>query len=603
MRKKSVICYEGVFVQKKNNFAFVNTNVPGVDSFYIHKKYFNGALANDIVKIKVINRYRKEAKVVSIIKRHQQNLVVLLVKKRKHWQAVCYGLGEPRIVNFTAPKELVYINNEFYSAQIISYNPLKLILLQSIGNLCDLDGDLIPILAKYQVLELIPNLSVLEQVNNIDETVVLTSDRLDLTDDVIFTIDNDDTKDIDDAISIKRTDKGYCLGVHIADVSHYVKWNDALDIVAREKGSSIYYLDKVIPMLPPKLSNGICSLNPSVLRYARSVFINYDFEGNIIDFNYHKSVIKSVAQCCYSQVNNYFEQQDNNLFDIIKPSLDLMKELAILIDKRTKAEGRLYFNSREVKVVLDDKRNVLNIDLKPDGFSQHLIELFMVEANQCIAQLLDESFRIGIYRHHQAVDDSEIRKLIPQLEMIDSSLKLNSDSTMQDILEQTDNRLVADLLLKAMPKAIYSREYSFHYGLGLDYYTHFTSPIRRYPDLMVHRLIDNQQFLLSEIDQVLDMSNYGEKRAMDVERDIVKYKKAQYMQDKIGMEFVGTIISLMPYGIFVELDNFVEGMIPIRSFDQECAFQLGQRVIVVVDSVSLMNSEVTFEFKEVIEHE
>ena len=590
MRKKSVICYEGTFVQKKNNFAFVNTNVPVVDSFYIHKKHFNGALANDIVKIKVINRYRKEAKVVSIIKRHQQNLVVLLIKKRKHWQAICYGLGEPRVVNFIAPKELIYIHNEFYSAQIISYNPLKLILLQSIGNLDDLDGDLIPILAKYQVLDLIPNLSVLEQVNNIDETVVLSTDRLDLTNDIIFTIDNDDTKDIDDAISIKKTDTGYCLGVHIADVSHYVKWNDPLDKVAREKGASIYYLDKVIPMLPPKLSNGICWLNPNVLRYARSIFINYDFDGNIIDFNYYKSVIKSRAQCCYSQVNNYYNQENNNLLDIIKPSLDIMKELAILIDKRTNEEGRLYFNSREVKVVLDDKRNVLEIALKPDCFSQHLIELFMVEANQCVARLLNDCFKVGIYRHHQAVDDHEIRKLIPQLEMIDSSLVLNADSSIQDILEQTNNSLVADLLLKAMPMA-------------LDYYTHFTSPIRRYPDLMVHRLLEHQQFLLSEIDQVLEMSNYGEKRANDVERDIIKYKKAQYMQDKIGKQFEGKVVSLMPYGIFVELDNYVEGMIPISSIDPECSFQLGQRVIVLVDSVSLINSEVTFEFKEVIEHE
>lgn len=603
MYKKSLMCYEGTFVQKKNHFAFVKTSNPHVDSFYINKKHFNGALANDLVKIKVTNRYKKEAKVISIIKRHQQNLVVLLIKKRKHWQAICYGLGEPRMVNFSAPKEIAYNHESFYSAQIISYQPLKVILLQNIGNLNDPDGDLIPILAKYQVLDLIPNLELLRQLQQLNDEVVVTKDRLDLRQEIIFTIDNDDTKDIDDAISIQETDNGFRLGVHIADVSHYVKWNDALDLAAREKGSSIYYLDKVIPMLPPKLSNDLCSLNPHLNRYARSVFIDYDVEGNIIDYNYNKSVICSRQQCCYSQVNNYFDGLDHNLDFEIQKSLDIMQKLANLIDSRTRLEGRLYFSSSEVKLQLNKQREVISIDLKPDGFSQHMIELFMVEANQCIAQLLDKNYKVGIYRHHQAIDESELRVIIPQIESIDSSLNIDLDAGIGDILEQTDNPLISDLLLKAMPKAIYSREYSFHYGLALDYYTHFTSPIRRYPDLMVHRLLENEQFLLSEIDTVLDFSNFGEKRAMDVERDVVKYKKCQYMLDKIGQEFMGIIISIMPYGIFVQLDNYVEGMIPVRTLKCEQSFQLGQKVMIVVESVSLLNSEVAFELKEVLVNE
>ena len=434
--------------------------------------------------------------------------------------------------------------------------------------------------------------NVIEEADRINQKIEIKDipNRVDLRDKLIFTIDGEDAKDLDDAVCVERLENGnYKLGVHIADVSHYVKEGSNLDKEAYLRGTSIYMLDRVIPMLPQKLSNGICSLNEGEDRFTLSVEMEITPSGEVIDSYVFKAVIQITKRMSYTNVTKILENSDNEIVREYEPYIDefkKMEELAIILQNRRKQMGSLDLNIPESKITLDENGKAVAVAQYELSFANSIIEQFMLTANETIAEKFYWLEAPFIYRVHEVPSLEKVNELNKFLFGFGYRIKGNKENLhpkefskiLEDIKEKPEERVISTLLLRTLKVAKYESQNKGHFGIASKFYCHFTSPIRRYPDLWIHRMISNYLEAGYHVKEewkeeykklaVAEQSSEREKIAVKVERDSVDLKKAEYMQDKIGNVYEGIISSVTNFGIFVELENTVEGLIRFENLGE-----------------------------------
>ncbi len=452
--------------------------------------------------------------------------------------------------------------------------------------------------------------------------------RLDLRGQRILTMDGEDAKDLDDAISIESLPNGrYHLGVHIADVAHYVADRSELDLEARRRGTSVYLADRVIPMLPPRLSNGICSLNPLRDRLALSVFLTINPDGETETGEIAETVIRSQARTSYTEVRQALESQTapEGRYPGFLNDLQKMRQLARILEQKRLKQGSIDFEFPETHVELDSSGHPIDIYPYPITFANGIIEEFMIAANEYIARQFFFLKAPFLYRVHELPDPDKLRRFIRMAAIFGIRIKTRGavrPGTLAQALEQVKHEpfglTLSQLMLRSLAKARYSELNLGHFGLALDYYCHFTSPIRRYPDLYIHRIIKaqlhgkmNRKRWQAEVAGIAEHSSLAERTAMQAERDSVDQKAAEYLQDRLGEQYRGIISGFNPAGIFVQLENTVEGMVPFRTlpgywaYDEErlranCAasgqaFNIGDAVTVQVARVDTVRRRIDFE--------
>ena len=582
---------KGKFIANKKGYGFVEFDKEQED-LYIPKESVLNAIDKDIVVVEVakVNKGEKPyGRVFKVIKRNKDYLVGEIVIENDNY----YVLPDNDIYKFKVliPKEetnslvegmkvLVKItgnkNSNIYPGtieKVIGHkdDPLIDVLAVAYDNGFYLEDS---IEVKKQ-LEQIPSIVTEEEIVN----------RKDLREEEIFTIDGSDTKDIDDAISIiKEANGNYILGVHIADVTYYFKENSPLDNSAYDKATSVYLTNYVLPMLPHQLSNGICSLNEGVDRLTITCEVKFDNNANIIDYDIYESVINSKKKMTYESVNRLLEENivDKGYEDYVS-SLKLMHELSSKIRKNKVKRGYIEFLSDEIKIIVDEYGIPIDIHQKEQKTGEKLIEDFMIVANEAVATRIKDMGLPSIYRIHEKPKIEKIKEFLGYVTSL--GYKLTGDFSklepkdIQSMLEQLKDKkefaILSDMLLRCMQKAIYSNENIGHFGLASPCYTHFTSPIRRYPDEIVHRLLRKYLFkhdysnesmdnLESKIAMQAEHSSIMERKAVECEREVNDMKMAEYMESHIGEEFDGTIVGVKNFGMFVKLTNLVEGAVSIR---------------------------------------
>ena len=589
---------KGVLHSNKKGFGFVDVDSSDVD-IYIPKENINGAIHGDLVVVELVNKKsidRVEGRIVKVLK-HESNTYVGEINFKNGVGVV--ELDEDKVnlkVIVNKENSLNAVDGHKVVVEIlkrISNKEAEGKVIKIIGHKNDPGVDILSIVYKYDINASFPE-EVEEEVKNLPMEVREEDlkGRRDLRDEVIFTIDGDDTKDIDDAISIKKEDDSYILGVHIADVSYYVKEGSPLDKEAMDRGTSVYLVDRVIPMLPHELSNGICSLNPNVDRLAISCVMKYDKEGKLLDYNIFPSVIRSRIQMTYKKVNSILE---NNTvpegYESYVDDLKKMEELALILRKMKVSRGYLDFDVDEAKILVDDACVPYKITKRERGKGENLIEDFMIAANECVAAHIYNMDLPFIYRIHEMPKEEKIRDFLSFVSNlgyhVTGDLKGNKSKAVQKLLkfvhDKKEGPILTSLLLRCMQKAVYAPTNVGHFGLGSSCYTHFTSPIRRYPDTTVHRLLRTYLFnhdlsshtinhYQEKLIFVADHSSAKERASVDCEREVEDMKMAEYMESHIGEEYEGMISSVMSFGMFVELDNLVEGLVPVRLMDDYFIF-------------------------------
>ena len=467
-------------------------------------------------------------------------------------------------------------------------------IIEILDNENEIEVDLLGIVKEYNLLYEFPQF-VLDEVKKIPQEISkkdLTK-RIDLRDKYIFTIDGEDAKDLDDAVCVDKLKNGnYILGVHIADVSYYVKENSKLDLEAILRGTSIYMFDRVIPMLPKKLSNGICSLNAGEDRFTISVEMEITPEGKIISSDIFKSVINVTERMSYSDVNKILDNSDSKITKKYQKYIKyfkIMEQLAKILQNKRIDQGYLNLNIPESKIILDKNGKVIDVKKYENSFSNEIIEQFMLIANEVVAEKfywLDAPF---IYRVHEMPDIEKIKELNKFLFSFGYKIKGNKEiiypNAFSDIIEKIkgkpEEKIISTLILRTLKIARYESENKGHFGISSKYYCHFTSPIRRYPDLFVHRIISKyieEGYNISQEDKerykelakkYAETSSEKEKIAQKAERDSEDIKKAEFMEDKVGEIYNGIISNVTSFGIFIELENTIEGLIRFENLGNE----------------------------------
>lgn len=517
--------------------------------------------------------------------------------------------------------------NDRVVVKVIKYdNPMIVEIEKVIGNNKDKGVDITALLIKNNV-RMDFNSKVEEEAGNLPVKVTAREikSRIDLRFMQTVTIDGDDAKDFDDAISIIKKEDGYSLYVHIADVSHYVREGSAIDKEAYARCTSIYVCDRVVPMLPFELSNGICSLNENVERNTITCQIEVDSQGRCQSYTIYPSVIFSDRRCTYKKVNACLDGNEAAIeeYASLQDMIANMADCASLLEKQAKLRGSIEFSSIEPVIELNSKGKPINITLREMGKAENIIEQFMIAANVCVSNYMDNNDIPSMYRVHLAPEYEDLLKLknICANFNVDVDIEEITPATIQKLLSSIEDEsvylAVSNITLRAMKKASYSHQCLGHFGLSLDQYCHFTAPIRRYSDLVVHRMLrkylfenfqGNKEKDHSKIEkQALQMSN-KELEAIMAEREINDYKIAEYMESFIGDVFEGTIVSILEFGFFVQLDNSAEGLVPIRSlhgyyeYEEKTmsligprkSYTIGTRVDVKVTDVNVSKGQIGF---------
>ena len=626
----------GRLVVNKKGYGFVD--IEGDEDVYIASKNLNGAIHGDLVVVEITSKkgLDLEGRILKIIKRELKTVVGTIIKVDNKLKL---KIDDDKInINIILEKDSlknVVEGNKVVASVLsrIDNHNFKGEIIKIIGHINDPGVDILSIAAKHDI-----NDAFSEEVINEVEALpneVLESEyvgRTDLRSQMIFTIDGDDTKDIDDAISLRKLETGnYELGVHIADVSHYVKSDSALDKEAYERGTSVYVADRVIPMLPHKLSNGICSLNPNVDRLTISCVMEIDATGEVVNYDIFESVIKSSIQMTYKKVNKILEE--NIIPEGYEKYADTLKEMKILADilRKNKTEkGYIDFDLDESKIIVNEKGEAIDVTLRNRGAGEKLIEDFMIAANETVARHIFYMDYPFIYRVHGEPNEEKITKFLHYVSILGYSItgKINkiTPKAMQQILEQLkgvkEYSMLSSQLLRSMQKAIYDTKNIGHFGLASKCYTHFTSPIRRYPDTTVHRLlhtylfnknlnIDTIRYWENRLPFIAEHSSLKERNSIECEREVDDMKKAEYMEKHIGEKFEGVISGVMSFGIFVELPNLIEGLVHVEdmkgdfyTYDESSfaligkknkrGYRLGDDISVIVKSASKEKHTIDF---------
>ena len=576
---------KGKLIVNPKGYGFVILDDNDKEDIFISSRNMLDAKSNDIVLVEYINKHNKEGKVTKVIKRDESNLVglfdsengidyVILDKKEYGKYIIPKGFSKGAV-----PGHKVLVRRLFNGA----FNEAEVIKI--IGHKNDVGIDILSYVYEYGFDPTYSD-DVMAEVEKIPSEVSEEEmlSRTDLRDKMIFTIDGKDTKDIDDAISIEKINNDkYILGVHIADVSHYVKKGSYLDDDAYERGTSVYLVDRVVPMLPHKLSNGICSLNPNVDRLAMSCVMEINGKGYVSNYQIFKSVIRSKKQMNYDDVNSILE--DNVIpsgYEEYVDTLRTMNELSNILRKKMVRHGYIEFNIKEPKIIVDDSCHPVDIKICEQRTGEKLIENFMIVANETVAGFIEDKNLPGIYRVHDKPNKEKLIEYLKFLSIKGYNIKADvnrfSPKDYQNIINKFKNDPARDILgtlaIQTMSKAKYSDINIGHYGIASKRYSHFTSPIRRYPDLTLHRLL--KDYLGTPNSKVIDswrkslpgisiQTSKKELDSVDCERDVEKMKKAEYMMDHIGEVYTGVISGIMDFGFFVMLDNTVEGLVRLDS--------------------------------------
>ena len=628
----------------KKGFGFVIVDGRDED-IYIDAKNMNGALNNDLVVVEELkgqNGKKTEGRVVKVLKK-ENNLIVgeyKIIDGNPHFIPDDKKLRMEIILDNKDLDDLVD-GHKIQVSIVKEMGKYKYLgeVVKIIGHKNDPGVDILSIIYDHGINDVFTD-EVMEEVNALPSEV-LDSDRegrKDLNDMTIFTIDGDDTKDIDDAISISKKGENYILGVHIADVSYYVKEGTALYKEAYSRGTSVYLVDRVVPMLPHKLSNGICSLNPNVDRLAISCIMEITPNGKIVSHDIFESIIRSRIQMTYKKVNKILNDEETpEGYEPFKDDLKLMWELAKILRKEKLSRGYLDFDVDEPKILVDENCKPYDVVLRERGKGENMIEDFMIAANETVAEHV---FYMGlpfVYRVHEVPDNEKVEEFLNSISMLGYHVVGDRNfvypKSMKKILDQLRDKegfeILSTLLLRCMKKAVYKPENLGHYGLASKCYTHFTSPIRRFPDTTVHNLL--RKYIFNEpndkelnrlieyweenLPALCDHASEKERDSIDCERDVESMKMAEYMESHIGEEYDGTISSVMNFGLFVQLDNMIEGLVHISeikgdyyTFDETThtlrgekkgkMYKLGQKVRVVVTNASKENSTIDFNLVE-----
>ncbi len=605
---------------------------------HIKKENMNGAIHNDLVVAEYISD--EEGKVIRIIDRSFDTFIGEYVIDNN-------GKGKI-IVDDSRLKVDIYIDEEHRNGAMIGHKIIVKPYTQISNNeyfgevvkiLGHKDDVGIDILSKVYEWDIEPNFSeeAMEEVKNIPSEVMECDikDRRDLRNEKIITMDGDDAKDFDDAISISKLENGnYKLGVHIADVTYYVKEDMALGREMEERATSVYLVDRVIPMLPHQLSNGICSLNPLVDRLAMTCEMEINSSGKVINYDIYESVINSKLRMTYQKANLYLEKGIiSEGYENFTNELKLMEELSIILRKMKDDRGQINFDIPEIKIIVDEECKPVEIKKRERGTGEKLIEDFMIAANETVAEYITNLLYPMMYRIHEIPNEKKIREYIMLLKALGHDVKIKGNiktitpKQFQDLLsnlkDAKDYDMISELGLRSMQKAIYSTENLGHFGLASKCYCHFTSPIRRYPDDTVHRVL--KKILHGEVMNSEDLnklsrklivesehSSLKERNSVECERDVEDMKTAEYMQNHIGEKFKGRVSGVIPSGMFIRLENLIEGKVGIGTipgdyyivdeFSQSIygkkkgkRYKLGDEVTIVVTGSSKIEGTIDFE--------
>lgn len=636
----------GTFSGTQKGFGFVILEGEDEDIF-IPGDSTKGALHGDKVMITIKEEQtgrRKEGAIINIVERGKNEIVGTFEKGKN------FGFVVPDNQKFGKdifiPKEHTKgaVNGHKVVVRITNYGDATMSpegkVIEIIGHINDPGVDIMSVVRAYDLPVDFPE-DVMRILDNVPEEIDQKeiANRLDIRDLQTVTIDGEDAKDLDDAISISKEGDLYHLGVHIADVTHYVKEGAVLDREALKRGTSVYLVDRVIPMLPHKLSNGICSLNPGVDRLALSCFMDIDQKGTVVGHRIAETVIRSDRRMTYTNVAKIIEDSDEEVikeYEDLVPMFRLMQELAEVLRERRHKRGAINFDFPESKIIVD--KNGKPVEIKPyeRNKATKIIEEFMLIANETVAEDFFWQEIPFLYRTHDNPDDEKIKKLAIFIHNFGYSMKIGQEEIhpkeLQKLLvkieDTPEEALISRLTLRSMKQAKYTVANTGHFGLSAKYYCHFTSPIRRYPDLQIHRIIkenlngklgeQRQQHYSKILFEVAEHSSKTERRADEAEREVEKLKKVEYMMEHIGETFEGVISGITSWGMYVELPNTIEGMIRVTEmkddyyfYDEERyqmvgehtkkVYKLGQKVIVEVINADKLLRTIDFALVEVEE--
>ncbi len=601
MKKEEKI---GTYRKNQKGFGFVKIE-DQEEEIYISKENSLNALNGDTVSIQIINEPNKgenrkeEGKIVKII-RHEKDTVVGTFQKSRN-----FGFVVPDDKNFGTD---IFIsksnwgkarNNHKVLVKILEYpkkgKNAEGKIIEILGGVNEAGVDMLSLIKQYELPYKFPEEVVAEakafgtQIDKAD-----LPNRKDLRQDIIFTIDGEDAKDLDDAIHVEKLQNGnYKLDVHIADVSHYVREKTELDKEAYLRGTSIYMLGRVIPMLPRELSNGICSLNAGQDRYTLSCSMEITPKAKIVAADVYKAVINVTERMSYTNVQKIIDRSDNEVlkkYEKYINEFDLMAELATILKEKRKENGYLNLDIPESKITLDENGFAIDVSKYETYFANEIIEQFMLAANETVAEKFYWLQAPFIYRNHEAPDLDKVKDLNKVLYNFGYKIKISKEDIiypnefakiLEDVKGKEAEKVVSNIILRTLRVAKYEAENKGHFGIASKYYCHFTSPIRRYPDLFIHRIISKyleNDYMLNEFwikkyekraEKRAENCSERERTATKVEREAEDIKKAEYMENKIGEEYEGIVSSVTNFGIFVELDNTIEGLIRYENLGDE----------------------------------
>ena len=638
--KSEVKKITGTFLAHPKGFGFVSIEGEP-DDIFIPEADTNGAMHMDLVEVSVspvTTGKRKEGKVLNILERGMKQVVCT------YEQSKTFGFAVPDNPKFGSdifiPQERSKgaVSGHKVVVEITSYGKKDRKpegkVVEILGHINDPGVDILSIVRAYG-LPVEFEEKIMKQVENVAKPVSEAdrAGRMDLRDWQMVTIDGEDAKDLDDAVSLTMDGENYILGVHIADVSNYVQEHSALDVEALKRGTSVYLVDRVIPMLPHALSNGICSLNQGEDRLALSCIMTINPRGEIIDHTIAETVICVNRRMSYTNVKKILVDQDTDVITEYKPLVPMfeqMAELASILRKKRMKRGSIDFDFPETKVILDEQGNTVDIRPYDRNVATKLIEDFMLAANETVAADYYWRELPFVYRTHENPDTEKISKLSTFINNFGYNLHVRNEVRPKEIqkllckVEGTpEEPLISRLALRSMKQAKYTTENTGHFGLAAKYYTHFTSPIRRYPDLQIHRIIkenlrgrltgERMEHYRKILTEVASQCSQRERTAEESEREVVKLKKAEYMQAHIGGEYEGVISGVTKWGVYVELPNTIEGLIHVAdmrddhyNFIEETyemvgehtgkTWKLGQKVQIRVTDADRLQRTVNFEF-------
>ena len=645
MSKEEII---GTYRKNQKGFGFVKIE-DQEDEIYISRENSKNALKGDTVAIKIIAEKegdkKQEGKIVKIV-RHEKDTVVGTFQKSRNFAFVV-----PDDKNFGTD---IFISKANWGkardkkkvlVQILKYpekgKNAEGKVIEVLGGINEAGVDMLSLIKQYELPYKFPDEVVAEAKAYGDK--IDPSDlprRRDLRNDIIFTIDGEDAKDLDDAIHVEKLENGnYKLDVHIADVSHYVREKTELDKEAYLRGTSIYMLGRVIPMLPRELSNGICSLNAGEDRYTLSCSMEITPKAKIVSSDIYKGVICVTERMCYTDVQKILDRSDETVLKRYEKYIsyfDLMAELANILKAKRKENGYLNLEIPESKIILDENGVAIDVKKYETYFANEIIEQFMLIANETVAEKFYWLQAPFIYRNHEAPDVDKVKELNKSLYNFGYKIKISKEEIiypnefakiLEDVKGKDEEKVVSNIILRTLRVAKYEAENKGHFGIASKYYCHFTSPIRRYPDLFIHRIISkylDNDYLVNDF-WIKKYEKRAEKRAENcserervatkVEREAEDIKKAEFMESKIGEEYEGIVSSVTNFGIFVELDNTVEGLIRYEKLGDEYfiyneekrqaigehtgkVYQIGDKVKIRVANASKLMRQIDFEICE-----